>query len=155
MKEMKKLLTVLAVMGMFIQPVYAGEGVISIKSAHNVMTTSSRFEQIIRKKGLTLFAHVSHSDGAVKAGLELRPTELVIFGNPKVGTPLMQCAQQAAIDLPQKMLIWQDESELTWLSYNDPRYLAKRHHITGCDASIKKIGAVLDKLAHAAAGREQ
>lgn len=80
---------------------------------------------------MTVFTRIDHSAGAKKVDKELRPTELVIFGNPKVGTPLMQCVQTVAIDLPQKMLIWQDEAGTTWLSYNNPSYLAKRHHIRG------------------------
>ena len=88
------------------------------------------------EKGMTVFLRINHSEGARRVGMELRPTELVIFGNPKVGAPLMQCSQTVAIDLPQKALIWQDESGQVWLTYNDPPYLAKRHDIDGCKAVL-------------------
>jgi uncharacterized protein (DUF302 family) len=80
----------------------------------------------------------------------LRPTELVIFGNPKVGAPLMQCSQTVAIDLPQKALIWQDESGQVWLTYNDPQYLAKRHEIGGCKAVLDKVRNALKNFAKTA-----
>jgi uncharacterized protein (DUF302 family) len=85
--------------------------------------------------------------------MELRPTELVIFGNPKVGTPLMQCKQTVAIDLPQKMLIWEDESGLVWISYNEPQYISDRHNIQGCDENIGKIKTALSNFANSAAGK--
>jgi uncharacterized protein (DUF302 family) len=99
---------------------------------------------------MTVFIRINHAEGAQKVGKKLRPTELVVFGNPKVGTPLMQCSQSVAIDLPQKALIWEDEAGLVWLSYNDPRYLAKRHGITECVNVIKKIEKALSNFAHAA-----
>ena len=82
--------------------------------------------------------------------MSLRPTEVVIFGNPKVGTPLMNCAQSVAIDLPQKALIWQDEAGEVWLAYNDPAYLAGRHKIEGCDEVLKKVSGALANFAAAA-----
>ena len=88
---------------------------------------------------MTVFIRINHGEGAEKVGKRLRPTELIIFGNPKVGTPLMQCGQSVAIDLPRKALIWEDEAGQVWLSYNDPKYLARRHGIKGCDEVIKKI----------------
>ncbi len=93
---------------------------------------------------------INHAQGAQKIGKELRPTELVIFGNPKVGTPLMQCRQSVAIDLPQKALIWQDAQGQVWLSYNDPNYLVERHEITGCGEVINKVGQTLSNFAKAA-----
>lgn len=100
---------------------------------------------------MTVFERINHSKGAKSAGLELRPTEVVIFGNPKVGTPLMLCSQSVAIDLPQKMLIWQDQAGDVWLAYNDPGYLAKRHNIEGCDEVLGKISTALGNFAAAAA----
>lgn len=82
--------------------------------------------------------------------LELRPTELIVFGNPAVGTPLMQCQQSVAIDLPQKALIWQDAQDRVWLGYNQPAYLKQRHSIEGCDDLLDRIAGVLDGLAQAA-----
>ncbi len=99
---------------------------------------------------MTVFIRIDHAEGASKVGRKLRPTELIIFGNPKVGTPLMQCHQSVAIDLPQKALIWEDEKEQVWLSYNDPRYLAKRHNIKKCDEVLNKIANALSSFAKAA-----
>jgi uncharacterized protein (DUF302 family) len=97
-----------------------------------------------------VFIRINHAEGAQKVGKKLRPTELIIFGNPKVGTPLMQCGQSAGIDLPQKALIWQDEAGQVWLSYNDPKYLASRHSIKECGEIIKKIEKALGNFARMA-----
>jgi uncharacterized protein (DUF302 family) len=99
---------------------------------------------------MNVFIRINHAQGAQKIGKELRPTELIIFGNPKVGTPLMQCRQSVAIDLPQKALIWQDAQDQVWLSYNDPNYLVARHQIPGCGEVIKKVGMALGNFAKAA-----
>ena len=129
---------------------YADSGLVSVKSSHDVKTTADRLESTLKQKGMTVFIRINHAQGAQKIGKELRPTELIIFGNPKVGTPLMQCSQSVAIDLPQKALIWQDDQGQVWLSYNDPDYLVKRHQITGCDPVIKKVGNALSNFAKAA-----
>jgi len=126
-------------------------GLVNVKSNHNVGKTADKLESILKEKGMTVFTRINHTAGAKKVGKTLRPTELVIFGNPKVGTPLMQCAQTVAIDLPQKMLVWQDAAGATWLSYNDPSYLMERHKIKGCDPIIKKVTGALGKFANAAA----
>jgi uncharacterized protein (DUF302 family) len=128
----------------------ADNGLISVKSAHDVKTTADRLEGMLKQKGMNVFNRINHAQGAQKIGQELRPTELIIFGNPKVGTPLMQCAQSVGIDLPQKALIWQDAQGQVWLSYNDPNYLVERHQITGCGEVIKKVGKALDKFAKSA-----
>jgi len=136
---------------LFFSPVTsADDGLISIKSAHDVSTTADRLENILKTKGMTVFTRINHAEGASSVGKTLRPTELVVFGNPKVGTPLMQCAQSVAIDLPQKALIWEDEIGQTWLSYNDPSYLAKRHDIQNCDEVLDKIRGALGKFSEAA-----
>ena len=114
-------------------------GIIKIKSKHTVTETIDKLEAVLNKKGMTIFKRVNHTAGAEKAGLKLRPTELLIFGNPKVGTPLMLCSQTAALDLPQKALVYKDESGQVWLAYNDPAYMAKRHSIQGCDAAVQKV----------------
>jgi len=129
---------------------YADNGLISVKSAHDVKTTADRLEGLLKQKGMKVFIRINHAQGAQKIGKELRPTELIIFGNPKVGTPLMQCAQSVAIDLPQKALIWQDAQGQVWLSYNDPNYLVERHQITGCGGVIKKVGKALGNFAKSA-----
>jgi uncharacterized protein (DUF302 family) len=128
----------------------AGNGLISVKSSHDVKATADRLENILNQKGMTVFIRINHSAGARKVGKTLRPTELVVFGNPKIGTPLMQCSQSVAIDLPQKALIWQDDKGQVWLSYNDPNYLAQRHGLTGCAQVIKKVEKALSNFAKAA-----
>ncbi len=99
---------------------------------------------------MTIFKRVSHSDGAAKAGLQLRPTELLIFGNPKVGTPLMQCEQTTALDLPQKALAYVDVKGQVWLAYNDPKYIAARHDVKNCEQVINKISKALANFSRAA-----
>ena len=141
--------TILAVL-LLTTSTYADNGLISVKSAHDVKTTADRLEGLLKQKGMKVFIRINHAQGAQKIGKELRPTELIIFGNPKVGTPLMQCAQSVAIDLPQKALIWQDAQGQVWLSYNDPNYLVERHGIEGCGEVIKKVKGVLGKFAKAA-----
>jgi uncharacterized protein (DUF302 family) len=110
-------------------PAMAADGLITIKSSFGPQDTMKRLEAEVKAKGLTVFAHVDHAAGAAAVGLDLRPTDLIIFGNAKGGTPLMQQAQTVGIDLPLKALVWQDEQGATWLSYNDPAYLAGRHGV--------------------------
>ena len=98
----------------------------------------------------SLFIRINHAAGARKVGKNLRPTELLVFGNPKVGTPLIQCSHSVAIDLPQKALIWQDDKGQVWLSYNDSNYLAQRHGLSQCAEVIKKVEKALSNFAKAA-----
>lgn len=122
-------------------------GIVQLKSTHSVTATINKLEGILLKKGMTIFKRVNHTAGAEKAGLQLRPTELLIFGNPKVGTPLMLCSQTAALDLPQKALAYEDENGQVWLAYNDPAYMAKRHKTKDCDAAVQKVTNALGKFA--------
>ena len=138
----------LAVAG--IGPARAQEGVLSVPSAHDVATTIDRLEAALEEKGMTVFARIDHAGGAEKAGLSLAPTEVLVFGNPKVGTPLMGCARSVAIDLPQKMLAWEDEDGATRLGWNDPAYLASRHDLAGCEAVLEKVAAALEGFARTA-----
>lgn len=124
-------------------PVLAADGMINVPSTFNVEETADRMENILNEKGMTIFRRIKHSEGASKVGIELRETELIIFGNPKVGSPLMKCQQSVAIDLPQKALIWEDDKAKVWISYNDPKYLKKRHNISGCEEVISKIEKAL------------
>jgi uncharacterized protein (DUF302 family) len=133
--------------------VSAEESVITLESKYSAKETADRFESIIKGKGLTLFARIDHQKNASGVGLELRATEVIIFGNPKIGTPLIQCAQKAAIDLPQKVLITEDSEKRVWLSYNNPEYIKERHNIQGCDKVINKIASVLNKLSVAATSK--
>ena len=126
----------------------ATDGLITIRSSFGPEETMKRLEAEVKAKGLTVFAHVDHAAGAAAAGLPLRPTDLLIFGNAKGGTPLMQQAQTIGIDLPLKALVWQDAQGATWLSYNDPAYLADRH---GVGEPSKAVVAALTGALHAIA----
>jgi uncharacterized protein (DUF302 family) len=108
----------------------------------------NRFEADVKAKGMIVFARIDHAAGAAAAGLPLRPTELLIFGNAKAGTPLMQSVQTIGIDLPLKALVWQDGSGKTWLSYNDPGWLVKRHGHP-VDAAVSAMAGALDAVARA------
>lgn len=128
----------------------ADAGLISVKSAHDVNATADKLEAVLKEKGMNVFGRVNHAAGAAKAGHELSPTELVIFGNPKVGTPLMKCARTVAIDLPQKALIWEDSEGQVWFTYNDPSYLNQRHGLDECAEVLDKVSNALGNFAKAA-----
>lgn len=128
----------------------ADTGMISKKSAHSVAETIDRLEAILKEKGLTVFARIDHAAGAKKADLQLAPTQVLIFGNPKLGTPLMAASATTALDLPQKALAYQDASGDVFLVYNDPAYLMARHEIAGRDEVLKKITGALDNFTNAA-----
>ena len=131
----------------------AGDGLVRLRSGADVATTGSRLEKALAAKGLTLFARIDHRAGALKAGQELRPTELFVFGNPKAGTALMRCDQTMGIDLPLKILLYEDEQRQTWIVYNDPGWLARRHGLNDCGAKVvARISAALAGIARAAAG---
>jgi uncharacterized protein (DUF302 family) len=115
-----------------------GNGVVSQRSQHNVDETVARLEKILESKGVKLFALVDHSGEAKKAGLEMRPTKLLIFGNPAAGTPVMQAAPSIAIDLPLKILVWEDGEGAAWLSWNSSEYLQQRHGVP--QDLLKNIG---------------
>jgi uncharacterized protein (DUF302 family) len=128
-----------------------GDGLVSVRSAHDVVETARRFRDVAEKAGLTIFSDIDHGQNAVAAGLVLKPTRLLIFGNPRGGTPLMQANRTAAIDLPFKALVWEDDNGTTWLTYNDPRWLAGRHNIdSSADAAIQAIDSGMKKLSLAA-----
>jgi uncharacterized protein (DUF302 family) len=135
---------------MCVQLAYAGDGLVKTKSPYSVKVTADRLEKVLQTKGMTIFGRINHARAAEKVGKKLRPTELLLFGNPKVGTPLMQCGQSVAIDLPQKALIWQDATGQVWLTYNDPQYIAQRHGIKDCQKVIDKISRALNNFAQAA-----
>ncbi len=118
-------------------------GIVRVKSNHNVSTTINKLETALKNKGMTIFKRVPHSSSAAKVGLELRDTELLIFGNPKIGSLLMQCQQSAALDLPMKALAYEDEQGQVWLSYNDPKFIADRHDIKNCKKVISKMTKAL------------
>jgi len=130
----------------------AVEGLTTIPSRYGPKETIDRLEAEVKERGLTVFARIDHAAGAADVGLVLRPTAVLVFGNARGGTPLMQAAQTAGIDLPLKALVWQDGSGITWLSYNDPKYLAARHGLgREVEAAVKAMAAALDAMAKAAA----
>ena len=126
------------------------QGLKTIKSSYAPKETMERLEAAVKAKGLTVFARIDHAGGASAAGLSLRPTEVLIFGNANGGTPLMQAVQTIGIDLPLKALVWQDASGETWLSWNDPAWLAARHGVSGVEAVVGKLAGLLDDLARTA-----
>ncbi|NOQ42382.1 MAG: DUF302 domain-containing protein [Desulfuromusa sp.] len=129
--------------------VLAADGLVSLKSSYSAAETMNRFEAIAKNKGLNIFARINHTAGAAKIGKTLRPTEVLIFGNPQGGTPFIECAQTVGIDLPLKVLVWEDAAGQVWLEYNDPVYLAKRHGVSQCPAA-GKLGKALAGLSAAA-----
>ena len=129
----------------------AADGLVTIRSSFGPEETMNRFEAEVRAKGMTVFARIDHAAGAAAVGLPLRPTDLLIFGNAKAGTPLMQSVQTIGIDLPLKALAWQDASGTTWLTYNDPGWLAQRHGLDeGTKAAVNAMTAALDAIARKA-----
>ena len=127
----------------------AAEGFIVIKSPYDAKETMDKLEMIVKGNGLKVFARIDHAAGAAGVGKKLRPTELIVFGNPKGGTPFMECAQSVGIDLPLKALVWEDASSQVWLGYNDPVYIAQRHGASQCPVA-GKLRKVLAGIAAAA-----
>lgn len=128
-------------------------GLVSVQSRSPAPETIERLLSALTKRKLTVFARVDHAAGAASVGLQLRPTELVIFGNPQGGTVLMQDKQSAGIDLPLKALVWEDSDGKTWLSYNDPSWIAQRHSLgTGSAPAVKAMAGLLSVIAQEATG---
>lgn len=130
--------------------VWAAEGLVELKSSNGVKETIDRFEAAAKSRGLKIFLRVDHAAGAKKIGKELRPTELLVFGNPQGGTPLMMCAQTTGIDLPLKALAWQDASGQVWLGYNDPQFIVRRHGGKDCGPVLQNLAKALGGLAQEA-----
>ena len=137
-------------MAVAVASAHAADGLIKVESQYPPGETMDRLVAAVSEKNLKVFARIDHAAGAASIGEELRPTELLIFGNPKVGTPLMQCQQLAALDLPQKALAYEDADGQVWLAYNDPQYIADRHNISGCDDVVSKISTALSNFSRAA-----
>jgi uncharacterized protein (DUF302 family) len=133
----------------------AADGLITIRSHFGPKETMQRLEAAVKAKGFTVFAHVDHSAEATQVNLNLPPTDLLIFGNPKGGTPLMRSNQTIGIDLPLKALVWQDEKGMTWLSYNDLEWIVRRHgSAPGTEDTVRTISGVLKILAANATSAE-
>jgi len=129
----------------------ATPGLITIRSSFGPLDTMNRLDTAVKAKGMTVFARINHAAGATAVGQPLRPTEVLIFGNAKGGTPLMQSVQTIGIDLPLKALVWQDAGGDTWLSYNDPDWLAKRHGLSSeTETTVGTLAGALAALAKAA-----
>lgn len=129
----------------------AADGLITVPSAFGPAETMSRLEAEVKARGMTVFAHVDHGAGAAGAGMALRPTDLLIFGAARGGTPLMEMAQTIGIDLPLKALVWLDAAGATWLSYNDPDWLAERHRLSPKPAeTLNALSAALRAVTAAA-----
>jgi uncharacterized protein (DUF302 family) len=127
------------------------EGLTSIQSSFGPKATMDRLDAEIRAKGLNVFARIDHAAGAAEVRLPLAPTDLIIFGNARGGTPLIQSVQTVGIDLPLKILVWQDAAKTTWLSYNEPHWIARRHNVTNAEPVASKLTAVLRAIVKKAA----
>lgn len=147
---MRQLIGVVLLCGLGASGAFAAEGLVVVQSAHGVEKTMARLEAQLREQGMQIFNRINHAAAAEQVGETLRPTELILFGNPKVGTPLMQCAQSIGIDLPLKALVWEDASGQVWLAYHDPVALTKRHHISTCATMLPKIQQALKRISTAA-----
>jgi len=128
------------------------EGLTNIPSRFGAKETMDRLQAEICAKGMTVFARIDHAAGAAAVGLTLAPTELIIFGNARGGTPLMQSVQTVGIDLPLKALVWEDASGKTWLSYNEPGWIVQRHSVANAEPVVSKMTAALSAMSKAAAG---
>jgi uncharacterized protein (DUF302 family) len=123
-------------------------GIITIQSQHSVAVTVQRLEALLKERGIIVFAHIDFSADAARAGLTMRPEQLLIFGNPKGGTPLMQAAPSAGLDLPFKALVWEDGDGHAWIAYNDPQYLVQRHGLPpALSANLSGLPPILERAA--------
>jgi uncharacterized protein (DUF302 family) len=130
------------------------EGLTSIRSSFGPKETMDRLEAEIRAQRMTVFARIDHAGAAAVVGLKLAPTELIIFGNARAGTPLMQSVQTVGIDLPLKVLVWEDAGGKTCLSYNEPSWIARRHGVANADAIVSKMTNLLSAITTTAAGHQ-
>jgi uncharacterized protein (DUF302 family) len=128
------------------------EGLRTLPSRFDPKETMDRLETQIRANGMEVFARIDHAAGAAEVGLPLAPTDLIIFGDARGGTPLMQSVQTVGIDLPLKILVWQDAANNTWLSYNEPSWIAQRHGVAGAESTIDKMADLLRTIAREASG---
>jgi uncharacterized protein (DUF302 family) len=151
MRHFKSLCTALLVLpcALWAGQASAADGLTAVKSPHSAKDTMSRLEDTVKQRGLSVFARVDHTAGAAKIGKTLRPTEVLIFGNPQGGTPLMECEQSMGIDLPLKALVWEDAAGQVWVGYNDPAYLGQRHGAPTCPA-LENVRKALAGLAQTA-----
>lgn len=140
-------------LALFVAPVSAKDGLIVLPTSHGARAAVDRLESLAKARELRIFARIDHAAGARSIGESLRPTELLIFGHPKGGTPLLQCAQTYGIELPMRVLAWEDAEGKTWLGYSDPAGYAIKGGGAQCEAALKRLAATLDTLVREAAGR--
>jgi uncharacterized protein (DUF302 family) len=126
---------------------------VTLPSAHGASATVDRLKSLLGEKKIQVFADIDHAAAAKQVGLTLRPTRVVIFGNPQAGTPLMQSRQTIGLDLPLRILIWEDEAKKVWLTYRRPSLLAEQHQVAGQDKAVKALDDGLEALARAATGK--
>jgi len=146
---MKRIFLAACVVVMSAVGAFADDGLVRKQSAHDVATTMDRLESALTERGITVVARVDHAKAAMGAGMDLPPTVLLIFGNPKLGTPLMQAVPEMAIDLPMKVIAWQDDDGQTWIAYTDPAYLKARHGVEGADKVFDTMTGALGKITDA------
>ena len=151
MKTIRSLLAV--AMTLWVGVAAAADGLVAVKSPYSAKDTMTRLEEAVTKKGLTVFARIDHAAGAAKIGKTLRPTEVLVFGNPQGGTPFMECEQTVGIDLPLKALVWEDAAAQVWVGYNEPAYLAQRHGVASCPA-VENLRKALSALVDASVARQ-
>jgi uncharacterized protein (DUF302 family) len=128
----------------------ASTDLVTLLSAHGALETIERLKALLAQKCIELFAHIDHAAAAKQVGLSLRPTQLLIFGNPQAGTPLMQSQQTIGLDLPLRVLVWEDAAGKVWLTYRRAEVIAQHHHLTGRDEAVKGMDTGLAALAKAA-----
>ena len=133
---------------------FAADGLTTVRSPYSERETMDRFVRVARNAGMNIFARIDHAAGARKVGRSLRPTEVLIFGNPKGGTPFLECGQTVGIDLPMKLLVWTDESDRVWIGYNDPAWIGRRHGVESCPA-ISTLSQALGKMVEGAVASGQ
>jgi uncharacterized protein (DUF302 family) len=134
-----------------LNPVELSEDIVTLASKHTALKTSERLKLLLAEKGIEVFADIDHSAGAKTVGLALRPTRVLIFGNPTAGTPLMQSRQPMGLDLPLRILVWEDEAGRAWVSYRRLEALVREHGVVDRDEAVKALGAGLAALARASA----
>jgi uncharacterized protein (DUF302 family) len=148
------LIALIAMISITGEKAMSADGLVTLQSSFGPEETMGRIEAEVRARGMTVFCQIDHAAGAAAAGMPLRPTNLVIFGGAKGGTPLMQSVQASGIDLPLKALVWQDESGTTFLSYNDPAYVVRRHGLDkSIEPAIDAMSVVLKAIAEKVSAR--
>lgn len=151
---MKKIAVMAFLLAASISSLAADNGLISKKSQYSVSETLDRMEKALKEKGIPVALRWSHSERAKEAGIPLRPTELLMFGNPKLGSHFFTSKQTSGIDLPLKALAYEDENGQVWLTYNDPQYIAKRHGIADRDDIAAQMSKALENFSNAATGNQ-